>query len=165
MSYLIDGHNLIPKIRGMNLRQINDEEILIEKLQTFCRTRQKNVIVYFDGAPAGYQGRQKYGRLTAVFVRQGQTADDAIKTRLRQLGKAAKNWQVVSSDRQIIAEARTLGAKVISSATFAGHLEESAYSSSNQSPIKEEKLSADEVDEWMQLFSHKGDENDLFTQN
>jgi uncharacterized protein len=153
MSYLIDGHNLIPKIPGLNLRQINDEDALIEKLQAFCRAQQKNVVVYFDGAPAGFQGKQNYGRLTAVFVRQGRTADDAIKSRLRQLGKAAKNWQVVTSDRQIIAEARMVGAKVISSSDFARDLANKSQISAKNNGNDDIKLSSDEIDEWMDLFS------------
>ena len=158
MSYLIDGHNLIPKVRGLNLQQINDEEALIAKLQAFCRAQQKNVVVYFDGAPAGYQGKQNFGRLTAVFVRQGRTADDAIKSRLRQLGKGAKNWQVVTSDRQIVAEARMVGAKVISSDEFARDLAYKSEISGGKSPQEDVQLSSDEVDEWLNLFSEKKDE-------
>jgi predicted RNA-binding protein with PIN domain len=165
MSYLIDGHNLIPKVRGLNLRQINDEEALIEKLQAFCRAQQKNVVVYFDGAPAGYQGKQSYGRLTAIFVRQGQTADDAIKARLRQLGKGASNWRVVTSDRQIIADARMAGAKVVSSDEFARDLAYKSEISGGESSVENIKLSEDEIDEWLDLFSGKKDENDPFTGN
>jgi hypothetical protein len=43
MPYLIDGHNLIPKIPGMNLGDVDDETQLIEMLQEFCRRRRKQV--------------------------------------------------------------------------------------------------------------------------
>ena len=40
MSYLIDGHNLIPKIPGLTLRQMDDENELIEILQRFFGMKQ-----------------------------------------------------------------------------------------------------------------------------
>ena len=37
MPYLIDGHNLIPKL-GLRLESLDDEMELIAILQEFCRT-------------------------------------------------------------------------------------------------------------------------------
>ena len=37
MPYLIDGHNLIPKVRGLSLQSMDDEMELVELLQEFCR--------------------------------------------------------------------------------------------------------------------------------
>src|SRR4026207_107874 len=99
MPYLIDGHNLIPKL-GLRLDSMDDEMELIPFLQEFCRRERKQVDVYFDGAPPAQAGTRKLGAVTAHFVRLGTTADDAIRTRLKTLGKSAKNWVVVSSDRQ-----------------------------------------------------------------
>ena len=100
MPYLIDGHNLIPKIPGMNLGDIDDEIQLVKKLQEFCRQRRKKVEVFFDSAPPGGIRTQKFGRVTAFFITQGSTADTAIRSRLQKLGRAAKNWTVVTSDRE-----------------------------------------------------------------
>jgi hypothetical protein len=41
MPYLIDGHNLIPKLIGFSLRAMDDEEQLIPLLQTFSRVRAR----------------------------------------------------------------------------------------------------------------------------
>ena len=41
MGYLIDGHNLIPKIPGMSLRMEDDEQELIQLLQDFSRYKRK----------------------------------------------------------------------------------------------------------------------------
>ncbi|MBP1702274.1 MAG: hypothetical protein H6Q38_1381, partial [Chloroflexi bacterium] len=41
MPYIVDGHNLIPKIPGLSLRAIDDEMQLIELLQEFCRVQRK----------------------------------------------------------------------------------------------------------------------------
>ena len=34
MPTIIDGHNLIPKVRGLSLQRLDDELELIQKLQT-----------------------------------------------------------------------------------------------------------------------------------
>jgi hypothetical protein len=52
MPYLIDGHNLIPKL-GLRLDSMEDEMELVSILQEFCRLEDRQVEVYFDGAPPG----------------------------------------------------------------------------------------------------------------
>jgi len=154
MPFLVDGHNLIPNIPGLNLRKIDDEIALMELLQNFCQRSGKKVEVYFDNAPPGYSGTRKYGNVTAVFIRQGGTADDGIRRRLSRLGRGAKNWTVISSDRQVQAEARGVGAKVIPSNIFAQELSVSGESTDEKGK-PQETMSQEELDEWMALFSGK----------
>jgi uncharacterized protein len=149
MPYLIDGHNLIPKL-GLRLDSIDDEMELVTILQEFYRRTRKQVEVYFDGAPAPHAGTRKLGAVTAHFVRLGTTADTAIRNRLRSLGKAAKNWTVVSSDRQVQADANGVHAEVISSDAFAAVLKQARAAASKTA--RERSLSDDEVQEWMRLF-------------
>lgn len=151
MPYLIDGHNLIPKLTGFSLSAMDDEEKLIPLLQTFSRVRRQPVEVFFDGAPPGHSGQRRYGAITAHFVRQGRTADDAIRLRLEKLGAAAKNWKVVSSDRQVQAEARSRHAESLSSEEFARELLQ-VSDSSQRSPDVPAKLSDQEVEDWLRLF-------------
>ena len=121
--YLIDGHNLIPKIPGLSLQAIDDEERLIELLKVWMRLRERrDVEVFFDGAKPGFSGERALGVLRAHFVPLGQTADEAIRRRLVGLGKAARNATVVTSDRQVRANAKALHANVISSESFARDL-------------------------------------------
>jgi len=149
MPYLVDGHNLIPKL-GLRLDSMDDEMELIAILQEFCRRDRKQVDVYFDGAPAPHAGTRKLGAVTAHFVRLGATADNAIRDRLKTLGKSAKNWTVVSSDRQVQAEAKAVRAEVISSDSFAVTLKQAR--TSVQKSNEDQKLSHDEVEEWIRLF-------------
>lgn len=153
MPYLVDGHNLIPNIPGLSLSALEDELELIPWLQEFCRQRRKQVEVYFDRGQHGVPPRKGFGLVSAVFVPAGMTADNAIRLRLRQLGKGARNWIVVSSDRQVQAEARSARAQVISSADFAAQLIETARTaaprSHNASPPS---LNEREVNEWMEIF-------------
>ena len=149
MPYLIDGHNLIPKL-GLRLDSMDDEMELVAILQEFCRQDRRQVDVYFDGAPPTQAGTRKLGAVTAHFVRLGATADNAIRDRLKALGRSAKNWTVVSSDRQVQAEANAARAEVISSDAFAATLKQARASAPKRN--NDRKLSDDEVNEWMRLF-------------
>jgi hypothetical protein len=153
MPYLIDGHNLIPKIPGLSLQEADDEMRLVDLLQDFCRRERKQVEVYFDNAPAGQMRARSYGQVVAHFVRAGVTADAAIRARLQRLGNAARNWTVVSSDRQVQAAARAARAAYISAEAFTALL----LRTQRESPAEPGKpdaptLSAGEVDEWLDLF-------------
>ena len=152
MPYLIDGHNLIPKL-GLRLDSIDDEMELIRILQEFCRLERKQVEVFFDGAPTPQAGTRKRGAITVHFVRLGLTADNAIRSRIKGLGKSAKNWTVVSSDRQVQAEARAARAEVVSSDSFASQLKQARTSTSK--PAEERKLTNQELEEWLKLFGEK----------
>jgi predicted RNA-binding protein with PIN domain len=152
MPYLVDGHNLIPKL-GLRLDSIDDETELISILQEFCRSERKQVEVFFDGAPATQAGTRKMGTIIAHFVRLGTTADDAIQNRLKKLGKSARNWTVVSSDRQVQANARAAQAEVVSSDSFAGLLKQ--VRNSTPKPNSDRKISSQEVDEWLKLFERR----------
>ncbi len=157
MPYLIDGHNLIPKIAGLSLSNPDDEQRLIELLQVFCRVRRQKVEVFFDGSPPGHAGRQQAGTVVVHFVSQGRTADEAITARLDQLGKVARNWTVVSSDRQVQREAQSRHAAVMPSEQFAGELRSVLLNPHAGTADKDVGLSGDELKEWLDLFAGKQD--------
>lgn len=113
---------------------------------------RKQVEVYFDGAPTPQAGTRKLGAVAAHFVRLGATADNAIRGRLKRLGRAAKNWTVVSSDKQVQAEARAVHAEVISSESFANLLKQARDSAPKSA--EDRKLSPKEVDDWLKLFKN-----------
>lgn len=150
MPYLVDGHNLIPKA-GLRLDSPDDELELVAVLQDFARFKRQRVEVYFDGAPAAQAGTRKFGTVRAYFVRQGQTADNAIRARLNSLGKDAKNWAVVSSDREVQGAARAARAQVVSSEEFVKMIREAKNLIPNAND-EDKKLSEAEVDKWMEIF-------------
>ena len=152
MPYLIDGHNLIPKL-GLRLDSMDDETELIAILQEFCRVTRKGVDVYFDGAPSAHAGTRKHGPVTAHFVRLESSADEAIRKRLKALRKSAKNWTVVTSDRQVQAEARAAQADIITSESFSALLKQARASASKGNDQRE--LTSTEVEEWLKVFQEK----------
>jgi predicted RNA-binding protein with PIN domain len=154
MPYLIDGHNLIPKM-GLHLDSVEDELDLLDRLQEFCRLRRANVEVYFDGAPPGQASTRKAGTVTAHFVRQSTSADAAIEARLTQLKKASKNWTVVSSDGRVQQAAEAAHARVMSAEEFA--LEVVKIRTTHMTKAENgSALSPDEVEEWLKFFEERG---------
>jgi predicted RNA-binding protein with PIN domain len=152
MPYLVDGHNLIPKL-GLRLDSPDDETQLVAVLQEFSRLARRDVHVFFDGAPPGQAQTRRFARVTAHFVRLGRTADDAIKAELRRLGSAARNWIVISSDRVVQAESRAVHASVMSSEEFASQLRRVQGSAHRKEG--EPELTAEELQEWLRLFGGK----------
>ena len=157
MPYLIDGHNLIPQIPGLQLHDPENERALIEMLQTFCRRANRRVEVFFDNASPGEARRQKFGRVTAQFVQQSSTADAAIRTRLRQLGREAANWTVVSSDHEVRAAARAVNAKTETAGEFASQLV-TGGAKSDDPDQPQESLSEAEVAAWLRIFNESDED-------
>lgn len=158
MPIIIDGHNLIPKIPGLSLHILDDEAQLIEMLQEYCRRSRKKVEVFFDNAPPGAPRARSYPNLTARFVREGQTADQAILGKLKRLGKEARNWTVVSSDHEVQSSARAARATVVTSEVFARQLLLSLARPPSEGDTQEQILSEEEVDDWLSLFGGEEDE-------
>lgn len=156
MTYLIDGHNLIPKLAGMSLDQLDDEQELIERLAAFSVRHKRQVEVFFDRAQVNNVNDYQRNRVHVHFVRRPMSADDAILARLLGLGKAARNYTVVSGDRTVQERARRLGAGILSSQSFARQLEESSHAAKKgkaNPPVGEEQ---DDIQEWLDLFSKRG---------
>ena len=153
MPYLVDGHNLIPKV-GLHLNSPDDEMELVAILKEFARLKCQQVEVYFDGAPIGQAGTRKLGTVRAHFVPLGQTADSAIRSRLKKMEKDAKNWIIVSSDHEVQNAARVVRAQVVTSDEFVKMLR-AATNSAPKANTENKKLSAQEVDEWLKLFREK----------
>jgi predicted RNA-binding protein with PIN domain len=150
MPYLIDGHNLIPKL-GLDLNSFDDETELVQRLNEFCRlSRRGQVEIYFDNAQPGSPEKRSIGLVTAHFVRRPLIADEAIRLRLKKLKNDARNWSVVSSDHRVQGEARFAGARVISSEEFAQTVIETLRAGPPAGGQKQ--MSAGELEDWLTLF-------------
>jgi predicted RNA-binding protein with PIN domain len=153
MPYLVDGHNLIPKL-GLRLDSLDDENDLISRLQEFCRLRRVQVQVFFDGALPGQTPTHKLGAVTAHFVRKGSSADASIEAALAHMGKTARNWTVVSSDRRVQSAARAAQASVLSSEELSREMTD-GQGTSKSIPKRETVPAPKEVEEWLEIFDRK----------
>jgi len=149
MNLIIDGHNLIPYIPGIALDDPDDEMALIKRLLGYARENKAKIDVFFDQAAHGQHGVRSFGAVKAHFVQKGKTADQAIIAFLHRLGKNAWNYQVVTSDRMVIAAVKGMHAGHLTSAGFAAQMAK-ARQAGEEDPQPE--LSPGEVDEWEKMF-------------
>ncbi|HEY69371.1 MAG TPA: NYN domain-containing protein [Anaerolineae bacterium] len=154
MPFLIDGHNLIASLPDIQLRDPDDEARLIERLSEFCAHVGKEATVYFDRSALGLQEPVRLGSVTARFVSEPQTADQAIASHLRYLGGEASNWTVVSSDHAVQRAAKHAGARVLSSREFS-HLLQPAPQKTEKSEKPSAPDSEEEIAAWEQFFRKK----------
>jgi predicted RNA-binding protein with PIN domain len=149
---LIDGHNLVPKIKGLSLSMDDDEMVLIQILGEYTRLTRKKLEVYFDKAPIDKSGTRKYGTITAHFVREGSTADEAIIQRIRKMGRKARNVKVISSDQHILRQVQACQAETLTSDLFAKEIERVLATSPGGGKPDPQKMSEVEIENWLNLF-------------
>ncbi len=151
MIYLIDGHNLIPKLKGISLDDPDDEEQLIQRLDQFIKLKKGRLEIYFDGAPYGFGHTIHRGRMTIQFVAKPSSADDAIINKICKVKSTASNYTVVSSDRRILSEAKARGFRTQTSELFAEQMESTKSKPTSADALLEEDDNDREA--WMQLFN------------
>jgi predicted RNA-binding protein with PIN domain len=152
MPYIIDGHNLIAQLHDISLDDPDDEARLITLLRVYCARTGKKVTVYFDRRSPASSDPPPSGGLQVHFVSTASTADNAIQSHLRRLGRKAPNWTVVSSDHELQNAAKQAGARVLSSRAFTrlltiNHAAPEAGEKPEFSPSEEE------ITLWEQLFN------------
>jgi uncharacterized protein len=154
---IIDGHNLIPKMPGIHLKDLDDEVHLLEILQEYCRLARRGAELFFDGAPDPKSDNRKNGLVHVHFIKIGYSADDAIIQFVQQHAKEKANMLVVSSDHRIQNQALAVGCEIMSSDSFARSVIAMLNSEPAVQQRKDKPLSASEVDEWMQFFEERKD--------
>lgn len=149
----IDGHNLIPKVPGINLSDHDDENRLILKIGEYCRLSRTRADLFFDGAPVGSGPQTRHGLVNVHHVKVGTTADDAIIRNLRKEGANSRNILVISSDNRVKAEARALHAEVMNSENFAQIMLNTLNRPEVTESKKEVPPTAEEVEEMLKLMT------------
>jgi len=152
MTLVIDGHNLVPRVPGLHLRDMDDETQLIQLVQQYCRLRRNSAELFFDGALPGMPGAKTGGLVHVHNVPKSMTADQAIINFLSAKGKNAKNFTLVSSDRRVQAEARSLGCAILSSDQFSAELVNTLSQIVEEKKKQDKPLSPAEVEDWLTLF-------------
>lgn len=158
MQWLIDGHNLIGQMPNLRLDDPDDEAKLLEHLRSFRARTGHRVTVIFDAGP-GYRPAEtkKAGGITVQFAAHGQTADQIISRRMRQV-KNPQELMVVTSDRAVQQAARQARVRVLTAQEFVQQLLQGSppEGEDDRGSQAEVKLSADEVKEWLKLFKKQG---------
>ncbi len=149
MPFLIDGHNVIAALRDIDLEDPDDEAKLVMKLRAWtARIRRKAIVIFDGGIPGGPSPTLSSADVKVIFAARYHTnADRIIGERLKQLPDPG-NWTVVSSDREVLDDARMAGARVITATDFAESFEQSLVNEKE----KPEAISSVEVETWLEIF-------------
>ncbi len=159
MLLLIDGHNLISALPDIALDDPNDEAKLVEKLKSYAaRTGHRCVVVFDGGIPGGLSRDLSSGRVQAVFAAAARTnADRVLRERIREASDPGQ-VMVVSSDREVQAEAEARRMRVLSSEAFAVQLVRRPSATPRQKQYEDEwnvHLSPQEIEDWLRLFGQQ----------
>jgi predicted RNA-binding protein with PIN domain len=149
---IIDGHNLVPNIPGLHLKDMDDEARLIEVVQEYCRLARRQAELFFDGSPEPRVNQRKNGLVHVHYIKLGHSADDAIIQYVRNLRSDKDNWTVVSSDHRIQNASLAAGCKVMGSDAFSRMMSATFSSEIAVQQRRDKPPSSGEVDEWLDLF-------------
>ncbi len=116
---IVDGYNLLHKLPDGGTRRSLEErrENMETRLLGFQRSSRQKVTVVYDGNRA-HGPSEETGALDRVFTASGTTADEWIIDYLKSLGRSARMFTVVTSDRLIRTHASALGASCLLSEEF-----------------------------------------------
>ena len=146
MPVLVDGNNLLHRLPPESRSREQVRRLSLE----LARHEHMHITVVFDGPPpSGSPLQEDLGNVTVVYS-DSQSADDAVVARLPQ-GTAAKNWVVVTGDRELARRSKQRGATVRPLGEWQAKLKRVPQPDSKHEPA----LSEAEVEEWEVYFSQR----------
>ena len=131
LHIIVDGYNVIrhsKQLRVLDLRDIQEgRESLQEMLSEYRKRKSHRITIVFDGisATSPESQRQRFRGIEIRFSRNGETADTLIK---RMAAREKDRALVVSSDRDIIDFAASMGSATIGSNAFEDRILQMLYS-------------------------------------
>lgn len=153
MPYVIDGHNLIHVMPGIELDEEHDEVRLVQKLRGFFgRIGKKAEIVFDHGLPGGHSRDLSNSQVKVTFAPAHRLSADAVIMKRIRASRDAAQLVVVSSDREVRDAARAGRARVMTSQEFVAFMEETLADAIEQDRSEDVQLSASEVDAWLHMF-------------
>ncbi len=151
MPIIIDGHNLIGKMKSISLADPEDEAKLVARLaQDLPSSGQKAIVVFDSGAGGGSTPTPKGPQLQVIFAPVGGSADSIIMDMIKS-DPNPKGLTIVSSDNEIRRCARSRRAKLVSAEDFAEKLE-SGPQRSRPRRSRDYGPADIDVNEWLEYF-------------
>lgn len=164
MHYLIDGHNLIAKLQGIELDDPDDEVQLVLRLRSWAASgRKRKVSVIFDrGLPGGVEKGLSSGQVKVIFAPAGRSADSLLINRINNVRNPGE-YTLVSSDRRIVRIAESRRMLVLRSEDFATRISQEREQRLRNSTIEsldDPQVDAGEVEMWLDLFTGEQDDSE-----
>ena len=149
-KYIIDGNNLIGKIRSLQKLQQSDKQSAREKLafliESYFREKKVKVSLHFDG----FQNTPIKLASAKIIYSENKSADDRIKSEISAF-KNPKLITVVTSDNNLREFARVCSASVISSEDFSAELNRRNDKDEEEQRIRD----MNSVEEFKKIFNVK----------
>ena len=150
IKYIIDGNNLIGKIKSIQNLQKTEKQTAREKLafliEDYFRNKNFKVSLHFDG----YPNLPINISFTKIIYSRVKTADEKIKDEI-SASKNPKNLVVITSDNNLKEFARVCSCTIISSEEFSAELTRRSEKNDEEERIK----SMNDVEEFKRLFKVK----------
>ena len=148
--FIIDGNNLIGKIKNIKKLQNKDRQTAREKLayliENYFQGKKVKVSLHFDG----FQNSVIRIHGVKIIYSEDKTADEKIKTEI-SASKNPRNVIVITSDNNIKEFARVCSASVILSEEFSAELKKRKEINEEERKIR----SIDNVEEFKKIFNVK----------
>jgi predicted RNA-binding protein with PIN domain len=134
LHIIVDGYNVIRQSKQLSILDRRDiqegRESLQDVLVEYRKSKGHRITIVFDGTNAVSidSQRQRFRGIEILFSRNGETADTVIK---RMAAREKERALVVSSDRDIISYATSVGSATIGSKTFEDKIFQALYSCEN----------------------------------
>jgi hypothetical protein len=142
VPYLLDGNNLIGRVRRTARPTDEDRRALVGEIAERLRRTRARATIFFDG-PRGDR-TTSLGTLT-VRVADRESADDAIVSAVGA-SRTPQEAIVVTADRGLAARVRDAGGKVLVPDAFFARFGGGAAAAPDQEP-------GIDVEEWSRYFS------------
>lgn len=118
MNYLIDGYNLIGHITHMDLAHATKQAELKAFLERYQLEKDHYTIIFDGKSKENTIGiNEHYGHISIFYTAYGESADQHIMATCATL-QNPKSITVVSSDKEIVNEARRYRVPTLSSQDF-----------------------------------------------
>jgi predicted RNA-binding protein with PIN domain len=98
MILVIDGYNLLKKLHGLDVSEIQ-RSAFVNLMGRYLKKRQHKVMIFFDGGPYYYPSAEKQKGVTVWYSGQNQSADDLIITYAQE--HRNREMLVVTLDREL----------------------------------------------------------------
>jgi predicted RNA-binding protein with PIN domain len=158
MPYIIDGNNLIGSAPDFSLGDPEARGKMVAIIKKFQESKNARITVVFDGEPQGSERLNPINaKMSVVYPRYGLSADDEIKKILEGY-RHVKETVLVSTDRELKAFAKELGARTVNSIEFYYLLKKNSLSHGKREETLKRvnaRVSPVEVEQWLKIFNDK----------
>ena len=145
MKYWVDAYNLIGQMEAIQLSDADKEDKLVAWFNKYLERQDRCVLVFDGQGQYNYMMKSQENRVEIIYTDPAQSADAFLIQKMETV--TAKQCIWVSSDRELLAEAKRYGKKCLKCDSFLSQfLRRSAE-------LDDKIADIGSVDQWLDEFS------------